>query len=80
MKLRLCASQIRSWLTSLNGAMRFAREHGTATAIYARVTDASNGIYPANAHWFTWAISDEQDVKPLSEVGKDWTCVQMVRP
>lgn len=80
MRLRLCAAQIRSWQTNLNGARRFATEHGVRAAIYCRITGASNGIYPANAHWFTWAISDEQDVKPLAEVGKHWTCVQMVRP
>lgn len=61
-------------------AYKMATTYGWRVGIYARISGASNGVYAANAPVFTFAPADEQEVKPLSEVGEHWTCVGMVYP
>lgn len=61
-------------------AIRFAMSYGWRVGLFARISGASNGVYAANAPVFTFAPSDEQEVKPMSDVGEQWTCVGMVYP
>lgn len=61
-------------------AFEFAKTYRSRVGIWARISGSSNGVYAANAPVFTSAPSDEQEVKPLSEVGEHWTCVGMVYP
>lgn len=61
-------------------AFGFVEDYRCRVGLYARISKASNGVYAADAPVFTFAPSDEQEVRPMTEVGEHWTCVGMVYP
>lgn len=61
-------------------ALDFVSTYRSRVALYARISNASNGVYEAGLPVFTFAPADEQEVKPMTEVGEHWTCVGMVYP
>jgi hypothetical protein len=76
---------MRSYLLTTRKARDFVKDHGGTVGIYCRITDGSNVSsdgrgYPANVPWFTFAPTDREEIKPLTAVGKNWECVEMVRP
>jgi len=83
-KPRLPYQSMRSYLLTTKRARDFVKDHGGTVGIYCRITDGSNVSsdgkgYPSGVPWFTFAPSDREEIKPLSEVGKHWECVEMVK-